>query len=86
MAAPAVNFVKPDPETTRISECGRFVIVRHNTDSGPAYVLWHYQLAQTGFQSALDAQRAAQRIYDGYDSLEDWTAQKPSGSVTDGVS
>lgn len=72
-------FGKPDPETTRISDCGRFVIVRHNTPTGAAYVLWHYELAQGGFQSAAEAQGAAQRIYDGYGTLEEWPAQAPSG-------
>lgn len=62
-------FAKPDPETTRISECGRFVIVRHSTPDGPAYALWHYELAQTGFASAQEAQGAAERIYDGYATL-----------------
>lgn len=67
--ADSVIFGKPDHETTRISDCGRFVIVRHSTPTGPAYALWHYELAQTGFGSAAEAQGAAQRIWDGYTAM-----------------
>lgn len=67
-------FAKPDPETVRISDCGRFLIVRHSTLSGPRYQLWHYQLARGGFESAQEAQGAAQHIWDSYDRLDELDA------------
>lgn len=69
MAGNRVEFIKPDPEAVRISDCGRFLMVRHTTSDGPRYALWHYQLLETGYQSAAEAQGAAQGAWDAYDVL-----------------
>lgn len=55
----AMKFVVPDKDRVRISECGRYLIVKRvDRDGKPiTYELWKYEFVATGFLSAEQAIR-----------------------------
>ena len=60
-----MTFSRPDPENMRISDCGRYILVRRSTNAGHTYDLWEYTLAIYGFSTAEEAMARAQALQNG---------------------
>ena len=60
-----MTFSRPDPENMRISDCGRYILVRRSKDGVTVYDLWQYELAVYGFGTAEEAMQRAQALQNG---------------------
>lgn len=54
-----MEFLIPDPKRLRISDCGKYLIEKHETKDGPRYSVWKYVLHKGGYESFDDAKHGA---------------------------